>query len=108
MKGEQMKLMWRTEHVGNVTETGRDMPDCYGKFELATANEKLIAYIRARGTDHTLENRRIYEEFDQEFLEEMLDGWTLVRPDGSVVSLVTSPSISLDTHIICWNEIHAA
>lgn len=101
--GPVMKLMWRDVHVGNVVETGRDMPDCHGEFELITSDEQLLAYIRARGRAGSHE-KGLFDGFDEAFLADALDGWRLVRPDGSSVDLVVSPDIGIDEKVICWNE----
>jgi hypothetical protein len=100
MKTGALRLYWKKQLVGEITEyVGSDFPWFGGKIALKRLSQPLRTALEWFATQATA------DELDEpEFEEDLLNNWSLVKPDGSRVELLGVPLVRIAQGLIEWRE----
>ncbi len=98
MAATTLKLYWNSRLVGVITgATFSDFPWVIGRFEPRRVPKRLREV-----SDWLAAQAEADEPLDPPFAPDLLDGWVVIKPDGSRHELLMPPLIDFDKGIIDW------
>src|SRR5262249_46640480 len=100
MKSGVMRLYWKKQLVGEITEyAGSNFPWFGGKIALMRMSQPLrtvLEWFASQATADDLE--------EPAFQDELLNNWSIVKPDGNRVELLGVPLVRIAQGLIEWRE----
>ncbi|MEO2092265.1 MAG: hypothetical protein ABGY75_22650 [Gemmataceae bacterium] len=98
MAATPLKLYWQSHLIGVITgSTFSDFPWVGGRFEPRRVPKRLREVL-----DWFAAQADADEPPDPPFAPDLLEGWVIIKPDGSRHELLTPPLIDFDTGAAEW------
>src|SRR5438067_700160 len=100
MKSGVLRLYWKKQLIGEITDySGSDFPWFGGTIALKRISQRLrtvLEWFAAQATADDLEEPALEDE--------LLNNWSIVKPDGSRVELLGVPLVRIGQGLIEWRE----